>query len=103
MCSALGGPVGGRGDGPVAVAEFIVTQRAKHQVPHATSCRALGVSPAWFYKWRHGDASLRRARLAALVAALFGKNPGTYGGSSDLGMGGGSSVGPGPAGGQEDS
>ena len=39
-------------------------------------------SQAWFYKWRHGDASLRRARrtaLAALVASLFAKHRGTYG------------------------
>jgi hypothetical protein len=32
------------------MAAFIVAQRAEHRVPHATSCRALGVSPAWFYK-----------------------------------------------------
>ncbi len=64
------------------MAEFIVAQRDEHRVPYATSCRALGVSQAWFYKWRHGDASLRRARrqaLAALVAALFRKHRGTYG------------------------
>jgi transposase InsO family protein len=30
----------------------------------------LGVSQAWFYKWRHGDVSLRRARRAALDAAV---------------------------------
>jgi transposase InsO family protein len=28
------------------------------------------VSQAWFYKWRHGDVSLRRARRAALDAAV---------------------------------
>jgi putative transposase len=64
------------------VAELIVAQRAVHGIPYATSCRALGVSPAWFYKWRHGDVSLRRARrraLAELVAALFRQHRGTYG------------------------
>jgi len=64
------------------VAALIVTQRAEHGIPYATSCRALGVSPAWFYKWRDGDVSLRRARrraLAELIRALFGKHRGTYG------------------------
>jgi transposase InsO family protein len=64
------------------VARLIVAQRAQHGIPYATSCRALGVSPAWFYKWRHGDVSLRRARrraLAELVATLFRKHRGTYG------------------------
>jgi putative transposase len=60
----------------------IVTQRLEHAVPYATSCRALGVSPAWFYKWRDGDVSVRRARrraLIELVRALFVKHRGTYG------------------------
>ena len=46
------------------------------------ACRALGVSPAWFYKWRTGDASLRRKRraaLATLIAYLFASHRGTYG------------------------
>jgi putative transposase len=64
------------------VAAFIATQRAQYRVPYATSCRALGVSQAWFYKWRDGDCSLRRARrraLGMLVATLFAKHHGTYG------------------------
>jgi putative transposase len=51
-------------------------------VPYATGCRALGVSQAWFYKWRHGDASPRHARRAMLeaeIARLFAKHRGTYG------------------------
>lgn len=51
-------------------------------MPHAVACRALGISPAWFYKWRHGDGSVRRARraaLRALVAALFRDHHGSYG------------------------
>jgi len=66
----------------VTVAAFIASQRAEHRVPHAVACRALGVSPAWFYKWRHGDVSPRRARraaLAALVAYLFALHKGNYG------------------------
>jgi len=64
------------------VAGFIAVQRAEHQVPHATACRALGVSPAWCYKWRAGDASRRRARraqLAAEIARLFAAHGGRYG------------------------
>jgi len=54
----------------VSLAVFIGTQRAQHGIPYATSCRALGVSQAWFYKWRKGDVSLRRARRAAVDAAV---------------------------------
>jgi len=64
------------------VAAFIAAQRDTHGIPHATACRALGVSPAWFYKWRHGDASAqhaRRARLGIEVARLFAKHKGRYG------------------------
>lgn len=65
------------------LAALIVAQRAEHGIiPYAVSCRALGVSQAWFYKWRHGDGSLRRARragLSATIAALFAKHHGTYG------------------------
>jgi len=64
------------------VARFIAAQRAEHQIPHATACRALGVSAAWFYKWRDGDASRRRARraqLAAEIARLFAAHRGRYG------------------------
>ena len=46
------------------------------------SCRALGVSQAWFYKWRNGDRSLRhstRAVLAARIDYLFAKHHGSYG------------------------
>ncbi len=54
----------------MSVAAFITAQRAEHGVPYAVSCRALGISQAWFYQWRHGGASLRRARRAALDAAV---------------------------------
>jgi putative transposase len=74
--------VGERGDGPVAVARFIAAQRAEHQIPYATACRALQVSPSWFYKWRDGDASRRRARrdqLTAEIRRLFAARRGRYG------------------------
>ena len=66
----------------MSVAAFITAQRAQHRVPAATTCRALGVSPAWYYKWRDGDRSPRRARrtaLAAQVAQLFAAHHGRYG------------------------
>ena len=50
--------------------------------PYATSCRALGVSPAWLYKWRDGDASPRRARrdqLTVAIGQLFAAHQGKYG------------------------
>lgn len=64
------------------MAGFIAAQRAQFGIPHATACRALGVSPAWLYKWLHGDGSLRRARrqaLTTLVIALFHRHKGRYG------------------------
>ena len=66
----------------MSLAAVIATQRVEHHIPYAVSCRALGVSQAWFYKWRHGDGSPRRKRrkaLAATIAYLFAKHRGTYG------------------------
>ncbi len=60
------------------MAAFIAAQREAHRIPHGISCRALGVSPSWFYKWAaHARAgtlpprAARRARLAAEVKRLF--------------------------------
>ena len=53
------------------MAEFIVAQRVEHQVPCATSCRALAVSQAWFYKWREGDPSARHARRERLKVSAY--------------------------------
>jgi len=64
------------------VAGFIAAQRDTHRVPQAVACRALEVSQAWFYKWRHGDASPRHARseqLKVAIRRLFAKHRGTYG------------------------
>jgi transposase InsO family protein len=61
---------------------MIATQRAQYGIPNAVSCRALGVSQAWFYKWHKGDQSPQRKRRAALAATidyLFHKRKGTYG------------------------
>jgi putative transposase len=64
------------------VAGFVAAQRAEHGVPQAVACRALGVSQAWFYKWRHGDASVQHARreqLKVAIRRLFAKHLGKYG------------------------
>jgi putative transposase len=66
----------------VSLAGVIVAEGAQHHIPHATACRALGVSQAWFYKWRHGDTSCRRARreqLSIEIRRLFAAHRGRYG------------------------
>ena len=68
--------------GPVAVAAFIAARRAGHGIPDAVACRALGVSESWFYKWKDGDRSARRARrerLKAEIARLFARRKGKDG------------------------
>ena len=64
------------------MAAFIAAQREAHGVPHAVSCRALGVSQSWFYKWRAGELpprAARRERLKAEIAVLFARREGRDG------------------------
>ena len=64
------------------MAAFIASQREAHGVPHAVSCRALGVSQSWFYKWKDGPlppSSARRERLKAEIARLFAARGGKDG------------------------
>jgi putative transposase len=64
------------------VAGFIVSQRVAHGIPQAVSCRALGVSQSWLYKWKRGEQPERRKRrdrLKAEIARLFAGHNGTYG------------------------
>jgi transposase InsO family protein len=61
---------------------FIASQREAHGVPHAVSCRALGVSQSWFYKWNSGQLPARAARreqLKAEIARLFSAREGKDG------------------------
>ena len=54
----------------------------QHRVPHATACRALGVSRSWYYKHKAGRLAPRAARRQALTAEirrLFKARRGTYG------------------------
>ena len=64
------------------MAGFIAAHRGTIRHFYAVSCRAVGVSPAWLYKWLHGDTSLRRARRQAvttLVLTLVRRRKGRYG------------------------
>nr|WP_179419794.1 IS3 family transposase [Streptomyces sp. TLI_235] len=63
---------------------MISDQRTEHGIPHSVSCRALGVSEAWFYKWRRRpcrptDREVRRAKLAERITYFFRRSGGTYG------------------------
>ena len=51
-------------------------------MPHAVTCRALGLSESWFYKWRDRQPTprqRRRAELAVKVREIFNASGGTYG------------------------
>jgi len=51
-------------------------------VPHAVTCRALGLSESWFYKWRGRKPTAReqrRAELAVKIREIFDASGGTYG------------------------
>ena len=64
------------------MAAFIAAQRERFGIPQALSCRALGVSQSWFYKWKGGTLpprAARRERLRAEVARLFALHDGKYG------------------------
>jgi putative transposase len=70
----------------VSVASFIADQKTSHGVDHAVSCRALGVSQSWFYKWKRRigqDAPTareqRRTGLDAAIRAHFEASGRTYG------------------------
>ncbi|MBP2706930.1 IS3 family transposase [Microbispora sp. RL4-1S] len=66
----------------MSVAAFIASQKTEHDVPHVLTCRVLGVSQAWFYKWRDRAPTARRQRqdrLDEAIAARFTASAGTYG------------------------
>jgi len=71
----------GGGDA-VSLAAFIADQPTSHDVPQAVSCRALGVSESWFYKWHDRPptpAAQRRAAVDAAVEQAFTASGGSYG------------------------
>ena len=66
----------------MSVSAHIAAQRTDHAVPHAVSCRALGVAASTFYKWHNRPptpAKRRRAELDVEVKACFDASYGTYG------------------------
>jgi putative transposase len=66
----------------MSVASFVAAQRTDHGVPHVIGCRALGVSPSWFYKWRNPRATPRQTRRVSLDTAVrqsFDASAGRYG------------------------
>ena len=52
----------------MSVARFIADQRTIYRVPHTMTCLLLGVSLAWFYKWR--DRSLGPGASSGLFTAM---------------------------------
>jgi putative transposase len=66
----------------VSLARFIASQKAVYRVPYAVSCRALGVSQSWFFKWHDRPptpAAQRRTEVDEAVAAEFKDSGGSYG------------------------
>ncbi len=64
------------------MAGVISDNRTEHNIPHTISCRALGVSESWFYKWhdrRPTGRELRRQRPADEIEEIFTASGGTYG------------------------
>ncbi|MCK2214775.1 IS3 family transposase [Actinomadura sp. ATCC 31491] len=68
------------------MAAFISSQKTEYDIDHITSCRALGVSQSWFYKWKNRigrdtptTRQQRRADLDAEITRCFNASGGTYG------------------------
>jgi transposase InsO family protein len=72
----------GEGGDEVSVARFIADQKTFYRVPHTLTCLLLGVSLAWFYKWRDRPPTprqRRRAEVDAAVKAMFDNAKGLHG------------------------
>ncbi|MEV6865011.1 IS3 family transposase [Streptosporangium subroseum] len=66
----------------MSVAAFISFQKTEFGISHVIPCRALGVSPSWFYKWKDRASTPRQQRRADLDEAIrehFSASGGTYG------------------------
>ncbi|MEU5092547.1 IS3 family transposase [Streptomyces sp. NPDC021356] len=67
---------------PAQVAGVISDCRAEQDIPHTLTCRVLGVSESWFYKWRHQPVTareVRRRKPADAIRQIFDASGGTYG------------------------
>ncbi|MGW1554805.1 IS3 family transposase [Streptomyces sp. NPDC002346] len=63
---------------------MISDQRTEYDIPHTVACRALGVSEAWFYKWRRRPSEptkreARRRQLEERITFFFRESGDTYG------------------------
>ncbi|GHH66591.1 hypothetical protein GCM10017673_12370 [Streptosporangium violaceochromogenes] len=54
----------------MSVAAFISSQKTEYGISHVISCRALGVSQSWFYKWKARAPTPRERRRADLGRLL---------------------------------
>ena len=62
--------------------KYSLIEAEKAHYPTQKMCGWFGVSTSGFYSWRDrpvSDTAMRRARLAALVQAIFEESDGTYG------------------------
>ncbi|WNM31762.1 IS3 family transposase [Streptomyces sp. Li-HN-5-11] len=67
---------------PARLAGVISDCKAEKNIPHTMSCRVLGVSESWFYKWKVRPVTgreVRRGQLAEAVRRIFDASGGTYG------------------------
>jgi transposase InsO family protein len=67
---------------PAQVAGVISDCKAEQEIPHTLTCRALGVSGSWFYKWRNQPVTareVRRGKPADAIRQIFDESGGTYG------------------------
>ncbi|WP_326600991.1 IS3 family transposase [Streptomyces sp. NBC_01800] len=67
---------------PAQVAGVISDCKAEQNIPHTLTCRVLGVSESWFYKWRLEPVTareVRRGELADAIGQVFDESGGTYG------------------------
>ncbi|MET8403631.1 IS3 family transposase [Streptomyces sp900116325] len=69
---------------PAVLVGVISDQRTEYGIPHTVACRALGVSEAWFYKWRRRPAEptkreVRWALLEERITHFFRASGDTYG------------------------
>ncbi|MFE7395088.1 IS3 family transposase [Streptomyces sp. NPDC057582] len=63
---------------------MISDRRTEYDIPHTVACRALGVSGAWFYKWRRRPSEptkreARRRQLEERITFFFRESGDTYG------------------------
>ena len=56
----------------MSVARLVADQRTLYRVPVAFTCALLGLSVAWFYKWRNREPTKTQLRRAKVDDLLMG-------------------------------